>query len=121
MDTNQFILSKLEKIDEKVDDIKIHAAKQSVTLEETKNNITKHSELLKDYNQSLQDHMKRTSILETEVKGFHTDFDPIRRDFLDDKAVMKYNATRLKKAMMWMGAVSTALGIIYGIIKFMDL
>jgi len=80
-DIQQFILNKLEKLDEKLDEVREHNASMRASFDshvvidreihqevvKLGDNIDKHSRLLDTYNQQLEIHMKRTDILEKKV------------------------------------------------------
>jgi len=80
-DIQQFILNKLEKLDEKLDEVREHNASMRASFDshvvidkeihdeviKLADSIDKHSNLLDQYNQQLEIHMKRTDILENKV------------------------------------------------------
>jgi len=80
-DIQQFILNKLEKLDEKLDEVRDHSVRMKNSFDshvvidkeiheevvKLGGNISKHSNLLEEYNRQLEIHMKRTDILEHKV------------------------------------------------------
>jgi uncharacterized coiled-coil DUF342 family protein len=122
-DIQQFILSKLEKLDEKLDEVREHNVHMRASFdglatrdEELHRELTalgisisKHSELLDEYNQQLEKHIKRTDILEQSII-------PIITERAEQKAVSKWREGRWAKAAKvagWLSAIGGLVVIIF--------
>lgn len=118
-DIHQYILNKLEKLDEKLDEVREHNASMRasfnshVTIDREiheevirlAESIDKHSYLLDQYNQQLEIHMKRTDILETKVL-------PLVIEKQDRQVVERWRDHKVKTAMKIVGWLSAIGGFI---------
>ena len=126
-DIQQFILSKLEKLDEKLDEVREHNADIRATFEshviidkeiheeviKLADNIDKHSHLLDQYNQQLEIHMKRTDILEHKVL-------PLITQKYESDTIKKWWDGRWSKAAKIAGWLSAIGGLIIIIIEIVS-
>jgi predicted nuclease with TOPRIM domain len=127
-DINEFILSKLDKLDEKLDDIKLDQSETRQALESHEKRdeeihqdvkkmsveLVNQSKMLNDYNQSLREHMRRTDLLEEIVK-------PIHQDWAERQVVEKHKMKTWKKVVAAIGIATTIVGLIAGVIQLIDL
>lgn len=118
-DIQQFILSKLDRLDEKLDEVREHNAAMKATFEhhiindeiihkdimKFSDSIDKHSALLDQYNQQLEEHMKRTEILENKILPL-----VIKED--EKRTVEKWRENKIKKLMKTLGWLSAVGGLI---------
>ena len=138
-DINEFILNKLDKLDEKIDDMIVEKAQQReeirhvrAEVEQIHATLDKHesqlhadvknindqlamqSKLLSDYNESLREHMRRTQLLEDKVEPMHT-------EFTERKMLNKLKSSGWKKAAGVVGGATAVIGLIIAIIQLFDL
>jgi chromosome segregation ATPase len=106
-DINEFILNKLDKMDEKLDDVKDAQADAKVQL-------AKQSAQLDDYNKSLEEHMRRTDLLEGMVK-------PMHKEWTDKQAVEQAKMKTWKKVAAIVGLAATLVGLLAGIAQLAGL
>jgi archaellum component FlaC len=99
-DINEFLLNKLDKIENKIDSVKDEQLTQA--------------KLLGDYNESLREHMRRTEILEKKVKPLHTQYE---EELLAEKLKMK----TWKKLVAAVGIIGTLVGLGVGIAQLLGL
>lgn len=126
-DIQQFILSKLEKLDEKLDEVREHNANMRATFDshvtidkeiheeviKLGDNIDKHSRLLDQYNQQLEEHMRRTDILETKVL-------PLISEKMEKETVKKWwegHWSNVARIVGWLSAIGGFIVIIMEIIS----
>lgn len=126
-DIHQYILNKLEKLDEKLDEVREHNASMRasfnshVTIDREiheevirlAESIDKHSYLLDQYNQQLEIHMKRTDILETKVL-------PLVIEKQDRQVVERWRDHKVKTAMKivgWLSAISGFIVIVLDVVS----
>jgi len=110
-DLSRFILDKLEKIDDKVDDIKVQG-------EIAKEQLKEQSFRLAEYNNQLTIHVKRTDLLEQKVEKVEADVEetkPIVEDFKVNQSIIKRRIARLKKITLILGLIGTVVSIIFGL------
>ena len=127
IDVQQFILNKLEKLDEKIDEVREHNAAIKLAFEthilrnedihsevvRLGDSIDKHSNLLDEYNQQLEEHMRRTEILENKVL-------PLALKQEEEKIVSKWQDGRIKRAMKILGWVSSVGGFIVIVLEIIS-
>jgi hypothetical protein len=118
-DIQQFILNKLEKLDEKLDEVKEQNIKIKANFDshaimdqemheqiiKLANNIDKHSNLLDEYNKQLEIHIKRTDILEQKVL-------PLIIEKKDTEIVRKWWSVRFATILKIAGWLSGVAGFI---------
>jgi uncharacterized coiled-coil DUF342 family protein len=126
-DVQQFILNKLEKLDEKLDEVREHNTNfktsfahhllrdEEIHKEVVKlgNSIDKHSNLLDEYNQQLEEHMRRTEILENKVL-------PLIQEKHEDDTVKRWwegNWSKAAKVAGWLSAIGGLVVIIMEIVS----
>ena len=125
-DIQQFILNKLEKLDEKLDEVREHNTNmrtlfdshvifdKEIHEEVTRltNGLNKHSNSLDQYNQQLELHIKRTDILENKVL-------PLINQKLEQDTVNKWwngHWSNIAKVAGWLSAIG---GLIVIVLKIM--
>lgn len=132
----KFILDKLEKIDDKLDQVRIETAttKKSFDAHEVKDE-DRHNDIksmhnaiisevhnqnnkLSDYNMHLQEHMRRTEILEKNQVYMQNKLEPLIKDAETKAAVKTYFSEKWAKRLKILSAISITLGIIVTIMKF---
>lgn len=108
--------TKLDHIIEKISGInstlQVHIAKFDAHVtheEEQKEELKRNTEVLHKNTASLQDHMKRTELLEHYVKTIDTRFTPVELEMLRKKAVSEWAKSRVFFLAKLGGAI-TALG-----------
>ena len=106
-DINEFILNKLDKMDSKIDDLKDGQS-------DAKAELSKQSNQLELYNKSLEEHMRRTDLLEGMVK-------PMHQEWTDNKVVDKHKMKTWKKVAAIMGVVGTVVALLVGIAQLAGL
>jgi len=132
----KFILDKLEKIDDKLDQVKIEAAEARKSFEshevkdedrhedlkamhsEISGKLSIHSEKITEYNSHLQEHMRRTELLEENQECIQNNLRPLVRAADDKAAVKTYFSEKWTKRIKALSAISLALGIVVAIMKF---
>lgn len=126
-DIQQFILNKLDKLDEKLDEVREHNIKMNASFDshviidkeiheevvKLADSISKHSILLDQYNQQLEIHMKRTDILEHKVL-------PLLKDKAELETVKKWRDGHWAKAAKVAGWLSAIGGLIVVIIEIVS-
>jgi hypothetical protein len=128
LEINEFLLSKLDKLDSKLDDIKKEQIESRVALQSHEERdklihedvkgaavqLTEQSKLLAIYNQSLQEHMRRTALLEDKVEPMHV-------EFKDRQVHDKVKSDRLKRRVKWLGVIGIIIGIVAGIVQIITM
>jgi hypothetical protein len=126
-DINEFLLNKLDKLDGKLDTIREEqlVSKAAFGSHEERDQemhvdvktmgaeLKNQSKLLGDYNQSLKEHMRRTELLEDQVK-------PLYAEYNDKQLLVKLKSDRRKKILKWAGIVSVVIGIMAGIAQIIS-
>lgn len=103
-DINEFVLNRLDKIEDKVDCVGDKLSEQMAT----------QNRLLGEYNQSLREHMRRTQILENKVEPMH--------ELYEEKIVAdKIFSKKWKKISIIIGTIATAVGILTGIASLLGM
>ncbi len=127
-DINEFILNKLDKLDNKLDNIKDDQAETRVALENHEkrdeeihqdvkkmgSELANQSKLLGEYNQSLREHMRRTQMLEDKV-------DPMHKEWADRQVIVKHKMKTWKKIAAFIGIAATVVGLLAGIAQLMGM
>jgi chromosome segregation ATPase len=124
----KFILDKLEKIDDKLDQVKIEAAesRKSFDAHEAKDEdrhkdlkkmhesidvkISDQNKQLSDYNFQLKEHIRRTELLEEVVK-------PVLEKHTKEKMVSAYLTATWTRRIKILTVVSLTVGIIATLVK----
>lgn len=128
MEINDFLLNKLDKLDTKLDQIKDQQVEFKVAFEtheerdkEIQNDVKTmgasvkdQSNLLADYNQSLREHMRRTSLLEAKVEPLHV-------KYTEDGVAAKLHSQRVKLALKVLGIIATLATIGAGIAQMLGM
>ena len=72
-------------------------------------------------NDLLEEHMRRTEIAEGNIEAISQTLGPIAKDY-NDKQVLSHHSTKTwKKITLYLGAVSTAIGTVIGILKLLNI
>lgn len=121
IDINDFLLSKLDKLGEKLDAVREQQLENKVTLhnhmDTTKDiqfNIEKMNDQLDEYNQLLEEHIRRTKILEEKVEPMYTEYS-------EEQVVEKVKNSKLKKIGMIIGIIATLIGIATGLANILGM
>lgn len=123
-DINEFLLNKLDKLDEKLDHIKEDQAETRIALQNHEkrdeamcDNVNKmgtelviQSKLLSEYNDSLREHMRRTKMLEDKVE-------PMHREWSDRQVIVNHKTNVWKKVVTVIGVITAIAGAIAAIKK----
>lgn len=138
-DMNRFILDKLEKVDDKLEEVRVKYSKLEESFrshekvdEEIHNSVRKMatdlgaqfakvSECLDTYNSLLQDHMRRTEIAEEHLKTLTQKVDPMYEIHKKREIITTYNNTQLKSYVKWAAAISAVGGAIITLAKVFEL
>lgn len=131
-DIEQYILNKLEKLDEKLDSVRdsnvalknsfdahmVNDDKMLHNLDSSINRLSEgidnHSKLLEEYNRQLEIHMKRTDLLENQIL-------PMVHEKYEKETVSKWRSEKWKKVMKVIAAVVTITGAVVGILEVLKL
>ena len=116
-DLSQFILEKLEKIDDKADDIKSQCAETAVKLAAHEEQLRLMTSKMADYNEKLGEHMARTEIAENRQDIFEQEIGPILSEFREKQAITNYRMKTIAKWSKILGLISVAIGVILGLTK----
>jgi hypothetical protein len=131
----KFILDKLEKLDDKLDQVRVDNAKinEAVIAHEKRdqeihkdvlemsrtmaNEIAKQNASLNIYNDHLKDHMRRTELLEKSHANLRERAEPVIQAYESEKTVDKYISDKWAKRLKILGGISVALGIIVTLVQ----
>ena len=131
----KFILDKLEKIDDKLDQVRIESAeaRKSFDAHEDKDEdrhqdiksmhddiiiqVSSQNEKLSEYNDHLRDHMRRTELLEENQECMQDRLRPLVKAASDKAAVKTYFSEKWSKRIKILTVVSVTLGIIATLVK----
>jgi len=126
-DVQQFIISKLEKLDEKLDEVRQQNAAMRAAFDahterdedihsevvKLGDSIDRHSQLLDEYNSQLEEHIRRTEILENKVL-------PLVVQNTEAKTIEKWKSTRMQKTMKTIGWLTSLGGLIIILLEIAD-
>lgn len=104
---DDFIIRMLERLDEKTDDL---LQKHTDAVMKAHDTATLQNSLLAEYNQSLNEHMRRTDLLESRVK-------PLEDDLELREISKEIRMARLKRTAVVVGILSAAAGAIWSVIQ----
>lgn len=120
-----YIAQKVDIVSEKVSDInvklEVHMAKFDAIVDDIgidRAQLTRNTDILGTNTHSLQEHMKRTEILENYVRNIEGRFTPVELEAMRKKAVSEWIKGKLVLTVKFGGAVA-ALGSLGTAIKFM--
>jgi hypothetical protein len=121
VDISDFLLSKLDKLDEKLDAVREQQLDTKLTLkghidstQVINRNIERIHDQLDEYNQLLEEHIRRTKILEDKVE-------PIYNEYTEEQVVEKVKSSKIKKIGMIVGIIATLVGIAAGIAQILGM
>lgn len=121
----EFLLSKLDKLDGKLDEIKEQNSNTKLALQaheikddQIRDEVIKlggqlhnQSKLLEDYNLSLKEHMRRTEMLENRQDSFDNRILPIEKNIEEQKIVEKHKATKSRKTILIFTIITTIISV----------
>lgn len=110
-----------DKVSEMSTKLEVHIAKFDIAAADAAKdrvNISKNTDVLEANTGSLNEHMKRTDILEQYVKKIDERFTPVEMESIRKKAVADYAKARIILLGKLGGAIG-ALGALAGIVKFL--
>lgn len=131
----RFILDKLEKLDDKLDQVREESTKLTVALEAHEgkdeaihrdvremadkftSQLGQQCKQLQQYNEHLQEHMKRSDQLEESHKEMWKRVEPVVKAHEDNKIVKKYFSEKATRRMKWIGWIGTIAGALYAVLK----
>ena len=120
-----YIAHRLDDVAEKVNDtntaLVAHIAKTTAYLEmaaENREDVRRNTQTLQVNTASLQDHIKRTDLLENYVKKIDARFTPVELEAMRKVAVAEWWKNRVY-FMAKLGAAVTALGTIWAVLRFL--
>jgi chromosome segregation ATPase len=79
--------------------------------------FAKMNDILRENTDSLKEHMRRTSLLEDSLLKMNDRFIPIEDEYIKKKAIQDFIRCNKKKFIVYLGIVSTIIGIIVGITR----
>ena len=127
IDIQQFILNKLDKLDEKLDEVReqntsMRASFESHTVRDEEihgevvklgDSIDRHSDLLDEYNRQLTEHMRRTEILENRVL-------PLVEEKNELKTVQKWRNSKIQSSIKIFGWLSAIGGFVIVVLEIIS-
>lgn len=131
----KFILDRLDKMDNKLDQVREESTKLSLSLqsheqrdeeihkdvkdmaEKFSSQLDEQCKALQEYNSHLQEHMKRSDMLEESHKKMWERVEPVVKAHEDKKVIKKYFSEKAKKRIKWVTLISGVLGIVYTVLK----
>ena len=135
----KWILDKLEKLDDKLDGVKIDQAESRKTFElhEDKDN-DRHAEIKKmhesiqvkldhqhrsldEYNKQLEIHIKGVKTLESRQDAMWARVEPIVGRYEQDRQVKKWLSDGVRTKMKWVAYTGTVAGTIATILKLLNI
>lgn len=128
---NDFLLNQLEKLDEKLDEIKGQVSETKIALqshevrdeqihEEVKlmgAQLAEQSKHLGEYNKQLEIHIAMSKNLMKRQDFLDGRLQPLEKDRNERIAVEEHATRRWKKVAFWLSVVATAIGIITTLVK----
>lgn len=138
-DMSRFILDKLEKVEDKLEEVRIKYSrleesfknhedideKIHQSVEDMADNMNQQmstiSKSLDTYNNLLMDHMRRTEIAEENIKVIHRSMRPLLVDHRERGIIEAYADKKWKMRMKWVGGASAVLGLALTIMKLLDI
>lgn len=135
---NNFILDKLEKVDDKLEEVrlkyskleesfkthqssdeKIHKSVENMA-DEVGQKMTEISKSLDGYNELLKQHIRRTEIAEQNIENIKEAIQPVITEYCEKKIITRYDAKIWKNIAMYTGAISTLVGLVIGLMKLLE-
>ena len=135
----KFILDKLEKLDDKLDQVRDESSKLNSALkshEKQDSDIQREVKDMSDkfctqleaqrkelqkYNEHLKDHMKRSDLLEASHKKMWERVEPVVKAHEDAKVVKKYFSDKARSRMKWMVTIGVIAGSTTAVLKLMGM
>lgn len=103
----QFVLARLEKLDEKQDANHISVMQE----------LSRQADNLEANNRSLAEHMRRTDLLETNQKNLENRVEPIEQEFNRKKIIRDFLTSRWGTLTKIVGLAATICGALYSLAK----
>lgn len=138
-DMNRFILDKLEKVDDKLEEVrvkyaqieeafrshedldeKIHKSVEKMS-EDMSAQMTVMCKSLDQYNDLLQEHMRRTEIAESNITILKDRVEPMWKQHEKQEIIEAYADKKWKTRMKWIAGIGTAAGTILTIMKLLNI
>ena len=138
-DMNRFILDKLEKVDDKLEEVrvkysrleqsfkahehldeKIHSSVEEMS-KDLNSQMTSMCESIEKYNLLLQEHMRRTEIAEKSLSILKDQVTPMYSLYKERNIINTYKSKTWKSYMKWTASVTTVAGAIIAIAKVFEL
>ena len=138
-DMNRFILDKLDKVDDKLEEVRLKYTRlesslknhetidekihQSVEKMASEMNVQMSTicDSLDQYNALLQEHMRRTELAEESITILVNKVSPVIEDFNTRGIIESYADKKWKTRMKWLGAIATATGVIISVLKLFNI
>ena len=135
----KFILDKLEKLDDKLDQVREESTKLSLSLksheqrdedihrdvkdmaEKFSAQLDEQCKALKEYNKQLEVHIKGVQLLEDGQKKMWERVEPVVKAHEDKKVINNYFSQKAKTRMKWVAGIGTVVGTLYGILKLLSI
>ena len=128
---DRFILDKLDKFSDKLEEVHVntvrfreslanHEKKDHEMYEDIKkisSDLAMQSKLLDQYNAHLKEHMRRTELNEEAIKHMHTAFAPIKKKYETDNVIKAYSKRKWKMKAAIIATVGTLVGIAVGLTR----
>ena len=136
---DRFILDQLEKLDNKLDQVRLESTKLTEAFKQHEKKdedihkdvrdmaakftaqLDAQCEALKKYNAQLEEHMKRSDLLEKSHEKMWERVKPVVDKYEEAKIVEKVTSDKWKKWVKISAAVGTVAGAIYTVMKLLDL
>jgi hypothetical protein len=110
----EFILEKLDKVDEKLNRSMQDNMQKN---EEIRVALTKQSLLLEEYNHQLSDHIRRTNLLEKRTDQLDDQFNKIHEEKVKQQAVESFVSKKKYTFYKVMGLIIALLSAAAGVLK----
>jgi len=135
----KFILDKLDKLDDKLDQVRDESVKLTAALlshenkdEEIHSDVRKMSDRfcsqldaqykeLQKYNKHLEDHMRRSDILEASHHQMWKRVKPVVEAHEENRIIDRWLSKKVRSRLKWITIIGTAAGSLTAILKFMNM
>lgn len=138
-DMNRFILDKLEKVDDKLEEVrvkyshleqsfkahehldeKIHDSVETMS-KDLNDQMTVMCESIEKYNLLLQEHMRRTEIAEKNILTLNDQVAPMFAIYKERNIISTYKSKTWKSYTKWIAGITTVSGAIIALAKVFEL
>jgi septal ring factor EnvC (AmiA/AmiB activator) len=135
---NKFILDKLDKVEEKIEEIRVHNSRLEESIkshelvdekihesikslaEKMLSNMSNMSQSLGEYNVLLDQHMRRTEITEENLQIFRDEIRPILELHMNEKIIKEHKQNTFKKYMKYIAGITAILSMASYILKLLE-